>query len=113
MFQLEDEKALFSALQHLKHQKHKVVLFHVIDEKTELHFDFDNAPRKFIDVETGEFVNIYADNVKEIYEQKLQAYFKRLSETCLQNKIKYVPVNVGADFEKILTTYLVEKQSFG
>ena len=113
MFQLEDEKALFSALQHLKHQKHKVVLFHVIDEKTELQFDFDNAPRKFIDVETGEFVNIYADNVKEIYEQKLQAYFKRLSETCVQNKIKYVPVNVGADFEKILTTYLVEKQSFG
>ena len=113
MFQLEDEKALFSALQHLKHQKHKVVLFHVIDEKTELHFDFDNAPRKFIDVETGEFVNIYADNVKEIYAQKLQAYFKRLAETCMQNKIKYVPVNVGADFEKILTTYLVEKQSFG
>jgi hypothetical protein len=31
----------------------------------------------------------------------------------MQNKIKYVPVNVGADFEKILTTYLVEKQSFG
>ena len=78
-----------------------------------MHFDFDNAPRKFIDVETGEFVNIYADNVKEIYAQKLQDYFKRLSESCMQNKIKYVPVNVGADFEKILTTYLVEKQSFG
>jgi hypothetical protein len=33
--------------------------------------------------------------------------------TCAQNKIKYVPVNVGANFEKILTTYLVEKQMFG
>jgi hypothetical protein len=48
------EEALFNALQHLKHNKHKVVLFHVVDNKTELNFDFDNAPRKFIDVETGE-----------------------------------------------------------
>jgi hypothetical protein len=52
------EEALFNALQHLKHNKHKVVLFHVVDNKTELNFDFDNAPRKFIDVETGEEVAV-------------------------------------------------------
>jgi uncharacterized protein (DUF58 family) len=54
MFQSGNEEALFTALQHLKHNKHKVVLFHVIDNKTELNFDFDNAPRKFIDIETGD-----------------------------------------------------------
>jgi hypothetical protein len=31
----------------------------------QLNFDFDNAPRKFIDVETGEELSVYADNVKE------------------------------------------------
>lgn len=113
MFQLGSEEELFSALQHLKHDKHKVVLFHVIDNKTELHFDYDNAPRKFIDIENGDEVTIFADNVKEIYEQQTQRYFKKLAQTCAQNKIKYVPVSVGASFEKILTTYLVEKQSFG
>ncbi|AWI24752.1 DUF58 domain-containing protein [Flavobacterium pallidum] len=107
------EEALFNALQHLKHNKHKVVLFHVIDNKTELNFDYDNAPRKFIDMETGEDVNIFADNIKQQYEKQVQAYFKKLAETCIQNKIKYVPVSVGESFEKILTTYLVEKQSFG
>jgi hypothetical protein len=39
---------LLRALQHLKHNKHKVVLFHVVDAKTELNFDFDNTPRKFM-----------------------------------------------------------------
>jgi len=107
------EEALFTALQHLKHDKHKVVLFHVIDNKTELNFDFDNAPRKFIDVETGDEVNIFADNVKEEYEKGVQSYFKKLALTCSQNKIKYVPVGVAESFEKILTTYLVEKQNFG
>ena len=112
MFQPGKEEALFNALQHLKHDKHKVVLFHVIDNKTELNFDFDNAPRKFIDMETGDEVNIFADNVKEAYEKEAEVYFKKLALTCAQNKIKYVPVNVGDSFEKVLTTYLVEKQTF-
>lgn len=107
------EEALFTALQHLKHNKHKVVLFHVIDNKTERNFDFDNTPRKFIDLETGDEVNIFADNVKEAYEKQATAYFKKLALTCAQNKIKYVTVGVGENFEKIITTYLVEKQSFG
>jgi uncharacterized protein (DUF58 family) len=113
MFQDGDQEALLNALQHLKHNKHKVVLFHVIDHETELNFDFDNTPRKFIDLESGEVVNLFAENVKEEYEKNLQTYFKNLSLVCAQNKIKYVPVNVGANFDKILTTYLAEKQIFG
>ena len=107
------EEALFNALQHLKHNKHKVVLFHVVDNKTELNFDFDNAPRKFIDVETGDEVAIFADNVKVEYEKQVESYFKKLALTCAQNRIKYIPVSVDESFEKILMTYLVEKQNFG
>lgn len=113
MFQSGDEETLFTALQHLKHNKHKVVLFHVIDTKTELNFDFDNAPRKFIDLETGDEVVVFADNVKEEYEKGVNAYFKKLALTCAQNKIKYIPVGVSDSFDKILTAYLVEKQNFG
>lgn len=106
-------EALFNALQHLKHNKHKVVVFHVIDKKTEINFNFDNAPRKFIDVETGEEINIFADTIKVAYEDKVNDYFKSLAMTCAQNKIRYVPVAVEDSFETILTTYLVEKQMFG
>ena len=117
MFQIDatdqaNEK-LFTALQHLKHNKHKIVLFHVIDKKTELNFNFNTTPRKFIDLETGDSINIFADNVKVEYEKKVSNYFKKISLTCAQNKIKYVPVAVEESFEKILTTYLVEKQTFG
>jgi uncharacterized protein (DUF58 family) len=113
MFQTDGQEALFNALQHLKHNKHKVVVFHVIDKKTELNFDFDNAPRKFIDLETGDQINVFADNIKEAYEESVNKYFKTLALTCAQNKIKYVPVAVEENFEKILMTYLAEKQMFG
>lgn len=113
MFQTGEEERLLNALQHLKYNKHKVVLFHVVDGKTELNFDFDNAPRKFIDVETKEEIVVFADNVKEEYEKQASLYFKKLALSCAQNKIKYVPVSVRENFEKILLTYLVEKQNFG
>jgi hypothetical protein len=47
------------------------------------------------------------------YEKRVNEYFKTLALNCAQNKIKYVPVAVDESFEKILTTYLVEKQMFG
>ncbi len=113
MFQGEDDERLFKALQHLKHNKHKVVLFHVIDRKTEFQFDFDNAPRKFIDMETGEQVNLFAENIKNDYEKLVQDYFDKVANTCALYKIRYIPVSVDEKFEKILMTYLAEKQKFG
>ncbi|MVO08894.1 DUF58 domain-containing protein [Flavobacterium sp. TP390] len=113
MFQYENEDKIFKALQHLKHNKHKVVVFHVYDKKTEFHFDFNASPRKFIDVETGESIQLFSDNIKEAYEKQVENYFKEISDSCLQYKIQYVPVEIGENFEKILTTYLVEKQKFG
>ena len=112
MFQNEDNDKIFKALQHLKHNKHKVVVFHVYDPKTELNFDFDTAPRKFIDVETGETVQLFAENSQDAYQKFMSTYFKTIEATCLQYQIKYIPVAIGETFEKIMTTYLVEKQKF-
>jgi uncharacterized protein (DUF58 family) len=108
----EDNDKIFKALQHLKHNKHKVVVFHVYDPKTELQFDFDAAPKKFIDVETSESIQLFTENSREAYQKIMQTYFKTIATTCLQYQIKYIPVAIGDGFEKIMTSYLVEKQKF-
>ena len=113
MFQDKDDEKLFKALQHLKHNKHKVVLFHVTDKKTELNLEYDNTPRKFIDLESGEEINLFAENIKNDYEKAVKMYFQKVANTCALYKIKYVPVSVDESFEKIMSTYLVEKQKFG
>ena len=59
MFQSDaEEQQLFEALQHLKYNKHEVILFHTFDKSKELEFDFSNRPKRFVDVETGEHVNL-------------------------------------------------------
>ena len=114
MFQsdLEEEK-LFEALQHLKYNKHEVILFHTYDKEKEIEFNFNNKPKQFVDVETGVHVNLYADTIRTNYEKAVKDYFKELKIRCGQYRIKYVPVAVNEDFSTILTTYLVERQKFG
>jgi uncharacterized protein (DUF58 family) len=113
MFQTsKDDEALFEALRHLKYNKHEVVLFHTYDGKTELNFNFDNSPKKFVDVETGEEINIYIENVQEKYRNSVENYFKELKNKCLQYKIDYVPVDIHLGFNQVLTNYLIKRKIF-
>lgn len=113
MFQTETgEEELFNALRHLKYNKHEVILFHVLDKEKELNFNFNNQPKRFIDVETGEHINLYAENIKENYEKAVKAYFDTLKLKCGQYKIKYVEADTSKDINKILLTYLIERQKF-
>jgi len=114
MFQSDFEaEKLFEALQHLKYNKHELVLFHTYDKEKELNFAFSNRPKRFVDVETGDFVNLYADNIKEEYEKNVQKYFSDLQLRCAQYRIRYVRADIKESFNKILTTYLLERQKFG
>ncbi len=106
-----DEK-LFDALRHLKYNKHEVVLFHLLDRQKEQDFEFENTPKRFLDVETGEHIDLYAENIKDAYSESVSAYFDALKLKCAQYRIKYVEVDVRGDFTKVLNTYLVERQKF-
>lgn len=111
MFQTsKKEEELFEALRHLKYNKHEVVLFHIHDDKTERNFSFDNAPKKFVDVETGQELNIYAENIQESYKELVDRYFTNLKNKCLQYKIDYVPININEGYNEVLTSYLVKRK---
>jgi uncharacterized protein (DUF58 family) len=111
MFQTsKEETLLFEALQHLKYNKHEVVLFHTYDRKTEFNFDFENSPKKFVDLETGEAINIYSENIKDKYRVLAQNYFNELKNKCLQYKIDYVPVDIQEGYNEVLTAYLIGRK---
>jgi len=106
----KDNDVLFEALKHLKFNKHEVVLFHTYDGKTEFNFNFDNSPKKFIDVETGEEININTENVQEKYTELVGNYFKELKNKCLQYKIDYLPVDINTGYNTVLTSYLISRK---
>ena len=108
----QDAQKLFEALRHLKHNKHELVLFHVYDKATEYNFKFDNTPKRFVDVESGGSVDLYPEALQANYEAAIASYFSDLRLKCGQYKISYVGVDIQEGFDKILTTYMVERQKF-
>ncbi len=113
MFEADTENdKLFEALRHLKYNKHDVILFHVFDRQKEFTFNYDNKPRRFVDVETGEHIDLYAENVKENYQKAIDNYFNTIRLKCGQYRIKYVEADINEGFNRILTTFMIERQKF-
>lgn len=100
---------IFSALQHLKHNKHEVIIFNVLDHKMELEFDFDNRPYHFIDIENGDEVKVHPKQVKEAYLSALVAYQKELKLRCAQYKIDLVEADIHKGFYQVLHAYLIKR----
>ncbi len=100
---------LFSALQHLRHIKHEVILFHVTDKKKEFDFQFSNRPYQFVDMETGEKLKLQPSQVKDTYTAQMKKLFHQIKLRCGQYKIDLVEADINLGFSQILTPYLVKR----
>jgi uncharacterized protein (DUF58 family) len=113
MEQPERAEAVFSALQHLRHAKHEVILFHVTDKRRELDFEFENRPYVFIDMENGEQVRLQPNQVKEFYTRQVGAFTEQLRMKCLQFKIDFVEADINRGFQPILQTWMAKRARMG
>jgi uncharacterized protein (DUF58 family) len=109
----EQAEAIFSALQHLRYNKHEVILFHVTDKSRELDFEFENRPYLFIDMESGEEVRLQPNQVKEYYTKQVQEFTQNLKMRCLQFKIDFVEADINRGFHQILQTWMVKRSRMG
>lgn len=105
----ENYDDLFKALQHLKHNKHEVIVFHVMDNQTELLFDFEDRPMEFVDLESGDKLRLNPGDVKQSYQQEADRFHKALKMRCNQYKIDFIEADVQSDYNLILQTYLLKR----
>lgn len=105
-----NEEEIFDALQHLRHNKHEVVLFHTVHRKSELDFDFDNRPYKFVDLETGEELKLNPGEVKEHYVKEMREFEQKLKLKCGHYNIEFVEAHIDKGFDQVLLPYLLKRQ---
>jgi len=101
---------MFSALQHLRYNKHEVVLFHVVDKAKEIDFDFDNRPHKFVDMESGEELRITPLEIRKEYVESVGAFVNELKLRCGKYMIDFVAADINAGFRQILHPYLLKRE---
>lgn len=105
-----DLDEIFAALQHLKHRKHEVILFHTIDKDKEIDFNFENRPYQFVDMETGEEIKLHPNEVKSNYVEQINKLKKDLKLRCGQYGIDFVEVDVQDGFHSVLLSYLIKRK---
>ncbi|MFC1226442.1 DUF58 domain-containing protein [Pedobacter sp. BG31] len=103
----------FDALQHLKFNKHEVVVFNVVDKRKEVNFNFENRPYQFIDMETGEMIKVHANQVRENYITAVSTYRQEIALKCAQYKIDLIDADMNEGFYPILQSYLIKRQKLG
>lgn len=101
--------AFFQALQHMKHNKHEVIVFHVVDKKMEVDFELDNRPYTLVDMETGERMKLQPAEIKEKYKEQITNYFQELKLKCANLQIDFMPADIGEGFHPILLQYLLKR----
>lgn len=101
---------VFSALQHLKHNQHEVLLFHVNDKRTELEFEFAERPYEFIDLESGQKIKLQPNQIRSHYQKQVQEFYKELKLKCGQYKIDLIEADIAQGFEQILYAYLIKRE---
>ncbi|MFN3529713.1 MAG: DUF58 domain-containing protein [Bacteroidia bacterium] len=102
-------EALFAALQHLRYNKHEVLLFHVLDKAHELELNYANRPHVFVDMESGEELRLNPTAVQKVYREKAGAFKQELLLRCGQYKIEYIEADISKGFEQVLMPYLLKR----
>ena len=101
---------LFTALQHLKFNKHEVILFHVHDYNKEIAFEYSNRPHRFIDLESGEEVKLSSNAIRKEYQQKQEAFLKEMKLKCAQYQIDLAEADIQKGFHPVLLAYLLKRE---
>ncbi len=103
------EEELFRALQHLKFNKHEIVLFHVTDKEKELDLEYKNRPYTFVDMESGERVKVNPKDVQAEYKSRMEERWSKLKLKCAQYKIDLVEADIKEGFDQVLLAYLIKR----
>ena len=105
----DDVDALFSALQHLRYNKHEVILFHVMDGSQELDFEFENRPYEFVDMESGDRIKLQPQQIKEQYVTRMRDFQQVIEDKCHQYQIDRIKVDLSQPVDEVLHAFLVKR----
>lgn len=98
------------ALQHLRHQGHEVVVFHVLDAATERRFEFADRPARVRDLESGEEMTLQPSQLREGYREAAEAFLADIQRACREAGVDYVTLDTARPYADALRAYLDKRR---
>lgn len=103
----DDVPELMSGLKHLRHKRHEVVVFHVLDA-AELEFPFQEATL-FRGLEQGPELLTEPRSLRRGYLAEVNAFVSELKKGCREQQIDFVPLRTDMNLGVVLSSYLAHR----
>ncbi|HRT97643.1 MAG TPA: DUF58 domain-containing protein, partial [Planctomycetota bacterium] len=100
----DNVEALLNGLQHFRHRRHEVIVFHLLDD-AELEFPYDRVTL-FEGIERGEEIVVDPRLMAESYRTRFRQFLERLRKGCTEKNIDYERMQLSDPFDRALTAYL-------
>lgn len=110
---LEGHEALISSLKHLRHRKHEVLLFNVMESRSERELGFTDGRFVFEDLETGSEIEVLPTQVRKDYIEKVSEYTHAFMLACSEFEIDFEEIDTEGQFDKALMAYLNKRRRLG
>lgn len=101
---LDEPAPLFDALSQFVHRKFEVLLLHVVDPD-ELHLP-DSAVAKFVDLETGETLQVDPEDIRASYETHMRTLIDGLAREADLRQIQHRLVDTRRPYLDAIEAYL-------
>ena len=106
---LDEPSQVISALKHLRHQKHEVIVFHLLDP-AELTFPYTGFCRLSGHGNRADPFQRQADTLKADYLEKLNQFIQTYRRGCGASQIDYVQMDTATPFDYALSAYLSRRK---
>lgn len=110
---VEAHEELISALKHLRHRKHEVLLFNIAEHRSERLLDFPDKRFVFEDMETGHELEVLPAQLRDDYRKAAAEYIKTFRSACSEFDIDFEEMNTEAAFDTALMAYLIKRKRLG
>jgi len=101
---LDDPDKIISGLRHFRHNRHEVIVFHIVDPR-ERDFSF-REEAVFKDMETGEEITTLPWQIRKSYSGAFKEFTDKLSLQCRQSRIDYHLIDTSTPFDSALYSFL-------
>lgn len=110
---VDQHDQLISALKHLRHRKHEVLLFNVMEQQSERDLDFPDRRMRMQDLETGAQMEIIPAQIRKDYKEKVEELTHRFKMACSEFQIDFEELDTQSDFDRALLAYLNKRKRLG
>ncbi len=105
----DEPSRILAGLKHLRHRRHEVIVFHVLDP-AEVDFPFRETTL-FKGLEGMPEVLTEPHALRRAYREELGAFLDELKKGCRMIDIDYVPLRTDQDLDGPLSTYLASRSA--